>query len=85
MRRQTVGCRPQFFAVDIGDGDLGTLGEQGLGGAQTEAAGPAGAQRTSRFQSDISQRKSAPLFGQRDLGVVGIGAVEEQRVAQYLH
>ena len=32
-----------------------------------------------------SQRKPAPLFGQRDLGVVGVGTVEEQRVAQDLH
>ncbi len=29
-----------------------------------------------------SQRKPAPLFGQRDLGIVGIGTVEELRVAQ---
>ena len=40
MRRQTVGCRPQFFAVDIGDGDLGTLGEQGLGGARPKPLAP---------------------------------------------
>ena len=53
---QFIGGRPQFFAVDIGDGDPGALGEQGLGGAQAEAAGPAGDQRASRIQSGTSRR-----------------------------